>query len=268
MKFMKNSLGGFSIIELLVGIAIGLIIVATATIMYAGILKSQKEITASARLNQEIGAAMAVMSNEIRRAGFRMCDSLSYDCKVSLVDELEIPFMLVKYAYGEVIKISDGGQCIEYRYNANNYDNTDVVGEHLGFRLKNGVIEMAEATGDVVCGNDNNWVSLTDPGVMHVSALSFTTTGSKCLNMEEARNWYWVAGDDETKLACDLTPPVSCTPLGVTPCGATLVENGDNIFGTHQIVIELNANLSRDPTVAKHMETSVKVENPWIGKAP
>jgi len=268
MRSRGCKIAGFSIIELLVGIAIGLIIVVTATIMYTDILKSQKDITDSARLNQELGAVMTIMSNEIRRAGFRMCDASIYDCKIN-PENVEIPFMPGKYAYADVIKIGDGGKCIEYRYNANR-DVSDDNAEQMGFRLKNEKIEMAKAAANVVCGSDTNWVPLTDPEVIKVTSLNFKTTGSKCRNMEESKNWYWVVGDGATGLACDITSPITCTPLttGVASCGTPLLETDDYIFGMHQIVIELNANLSRDPTVAKHMETSVKVENPWAGTVP
>ena len=258
MRAIKNKTAGFTLIEMLVGIVIGMIVVAAASVMMVTVLKSQKDITASARLNQESGAAMAVMSNEIRRAGFNVCD----ENNATLTCEDFDPYLL-----GEDIKIV-GGTCIEYRYNADVDDDSVDPEEQRGFRLNDNIIEMAGTTGAVTCGNDANWVGLTNPTVIKITALSFSSAGSKCRNMTEDKERYWIVGADSIGVACDpATTPVVCTDLG-GGCSPPLAESGDDLFGVHQIQITLKAELTKDSSVLKKFESSVKVANPWIGKIP
>jgi type II secretory pathway component PulJ len=257
-----------------------MIVVAAASIMMVSVLKSQKDVTASARLNQELGAVMAVMSNEIRRAGFRVCDE--NDPLLTCKDTDGNP--LVSYALGEDITIGQNttaGDCILYRYNADVDDNPDDPEEYRGFRLNGNIIEMADSTGDVTCGSNDNWVPLTDPTVMKVSAISgftfFSTEGSKCRNM--TKSIYWTVGDDEAELACaadtdldnrgciDLNDPaeVATCIIGATTVNPVWVnDTKDTLFGVNQIRINLRAELTRDPAVSKNLKTSVKVANPWI----
>jgi len=276
MRSIDNKTSGFSLMEMMVSIVIGMIIVAAASTMLVNILKAQKDISSSARLNQELGTAMAVMSNEIRRAGFSVCDDNTYTCK----DAGGSP--LVSYGLGEDIKIdkySDDGDCILYRYNENINDNPDDLGEHRGFRLNGDTIQMAEPAGNVTCSN-GTWLNLTDPKVFKVTALSFSTTGSKCRNM--TKKIYWTVGDGATGIACEAdTSPVTCTDIsGGTLCETdTKVPSGSDwvndvptvsgyplytLFGVNQIRINLQATLTRDSTVSKNLQTSVKVANPWI----
>lgn len=300
MRAIENKTAGFSLMEALISIVIGMVIVAAASTMLVNILKAQKDITTSARLNQELGTVMAVMTNEIRRAGFSVCKD---DCSS------------VTYDLGEDIKISDDGKCIEYRYNAdmdNDDDNGDGVDDDLnerrGFRLNGDFIQMAGSAGDVKCddpANSTKWDNLTNSDLIKITALSFTTTGSKCRNMNlpdpnppipsnpKIVALYWVVEEVavgvQTGLACDngagptspgaTTPVEFCTvtvdPTNPTTCvsdSAKTVDDyvtiGDQLFDTRQIIITLNARLTRDSTVSKTLVTAVKVENPWIGKVP
>ena len=325
MRDMEKKSTGFTLIEMLVGIVIGMIVVAAASVMMVSVLKSQKDITASARLNQELGAAMVVMSNEIRRAGFSVCDMKKMHdatpplaCPDNAVED-EVPY--ITYALGDDLKVgdvdgggNDDGDCILYRYNADvdryGHDATDTdaevdyLSEHRGFRFVVsggvGVIQIAQSdkTKDVKCDEDDRWVPFTNPRVIDITGLSFSTTGSKCRNMTlpdpqpspEIVAQYWIveedpdSGETQTGLACDngagstspgATTPVNyCTvtvdPTDPTTCvsgqtvDTSIVNTGDKLFGTRQIIITLNARLTRDQTVSKILTTSVKVANPQI----
>ena len=297
MRAIKNKTAGFTLIEMLVGIVIGMIVVAAASVMMVSVLKSQKDITASARLNQELGAAMAVMSNEIRRAGFSVCDVDNFDCLPD-ADGNEVSFIRA-YELGEDISIGQNttaGDCILYRYNADVDENGSVAGddyfsEHRGFRLVVtdgiGVIQIADnddAT-NVACNVDARWITLTNPDVINITALSFSTAGSKCRNM--TKNMYWTVGDGATGLACaagtvldgdcvDLNDPVVAGLCDTSP--ATVKPNSEwvnddpsvsdyplyTLFGVNQIKINLRAELTRDSGASKSLQTSMKVANPWI----
>jgi hypothetical protein len=228
---------------------------------------------------------MAVMSNEIRRAGFSVCDEKTYTCK----DTDGKP--LVSYALGEDIKVdkySVDGDCILYRYNANVDDDPDDPEEYRGFRLNGDIIQMAGPAGNVTCNSDANWVDLTDPDVMKVSEIQgfkfFSTEGSKCRNM--TKNIYWAVGVGATGLACapgtgldsggciDLNDPANAyagCDTTVTTVDTDWVNDPsdpdypmDTQFSVNQIRINLRAELTKDLAVSKSLHTSVKVANPWI----
>ena len=266
MRDMEKKSTGFTLIEMLVGIVIGMIIVAAASVMMVTVLKSQKDITASARLNQELGAAMAVMSNEIRRAGFRICDVdvNTCDCNGDLVKEPYTPYNTTACTPElKDIEIDGSGNCIFYRYNGNLK-----IGEQRGFRFISDRIQMvvlgASPSCDDAVTSTTNWNDLTDPNVINITTLSFTTTNSKCRNLY--KNWYSVFSNaDETGMPCVVTTAVDCTDPSGGTCDS---DTGDQLFGTRLVTIELQATLTKDSSVSKKLISSVKVASPWIGKAP
>lgn len=61
---------GLTLTGLMVGLAVGSIVLTAALSTYLMISESASDTLADARLNQELSAALAIMSNDIRRAGF------------------------------------------------------------------------------------------------------------------------------------------------------------------------------------------------------
>ena len=62
--------GGFSIVELLISVLLGLLVIAGVLSLFGNTIRSNRDVLASARLNQELSAAMNVMVDELRRAGY------------------------------------------------------------------------------------------------------------------------------------------------------------------------------------------------------
>ena len=63
------SQGGMSIVELMVGVAIGLIIVAAASLLMAGQLVENRRLITEAQVQQDLRATADLISRDIRRAG-------------------------------------------------------------------------------------------------------------------------------------------------------------------------------------------------------
>jgi prepilin peptidase dependent protein B len=61
---------GFTIAELLIGMAVGLLVLLAVTSVYITTLKTSALTLASSRLNQEMSAIINIMANDIRRAGY------------------------------------------------------------------------------------------------------------------------------------------------------------------------------------------------------
>ena len=62
---------GFSLVEMLIALAVGLVVVSGVIGIYVSTLKSNSDNLNMLRLNQELRAAMDMMVRDIRRAGFR-----------------------------------------------------------------------------------------------------------------------------------------------------------------------------------------------------
>lgn len=61
---------GVTLIGLMIGVAVGILVLATTLALYLMIAKGARENIQQARLNQELRAALEVMQQDIRRAGY------------------------------------------------------------------------------------------------------------------------------------------------------------------------------------------------------
>ena len=68
---------GFSLVELMIAMVIGLIVATIALLMYVAIIKANSTSIQSARLTQALQASLDVMERDIRRAGYLAPSSAS-----------------------------------------------------------------------------------------------------------------------------------------------------------------------------------------------
>jgi type II secretory pathway component PulJ len=61
--------GGLSIVELMVGVAVGLMVAAAASLLMSGQLVENRRLVTETQLQQDLRAATDIMSRELRRAG-------------------------------------------------------------------------------------------------------------------------------------------------------------------------------------------------------
>ena len=66
----RRAMAGVSLVELMVGIAIGLIIVAGGLALLANFTGENRRLLLETRLNQDLRAAMDVVTRDLRRAGY------------------------------------------------------------------------------------------------------------------------------------------------------------------------------------------------------
>ncbi len=69
VKFRRGS-AGFSLVELMVGIAVGLVVLVGLSSVYVNSVRGGRTTTAANQLNQEMRALMDIMVNDLRRAGY------------------------------------------------------------------------------------------------------------------------------------------------------------------------------------------------------
>jgi prepilin peptidase dependent protein B len=61
---------GFTLVELMVGLAVGLIVIGGSLAMFLSTLQSSNHTLKMSKLNQDLTAVMQLMVNEVRRAGY------------------------------------------------------------------------------------------------------------------------------------------------------------------------------------------------------
>lgn len=153
---------GISLIEILVSLAAGLIVVTAVVGVMVSSNKTNVDSLRMTRLNQELRAAMSLMTRDIRRDMYQgdWAARVGVDPNAGPKDNVgNFPRIQVPQA-----------DCILYGYDADN-DATRDANEHYGFR-RNGDAVQRGTTVDAC--NAGNWEAITDPQTVTITALTFT----------------------------------------------------------------------------------------------
>jgi prepilin peptidase dependent protein B len=262
-KMKKQS--GYSLIEILIAFLIGLIIVAAIITLYANTIRGSSDTLRSARLNHDLDSAMALMVNDIRRAGYWGGAIAGSD-----TDSRDNPFTNMENLPPKIranIQIH-GGSCILYTYDANGSgkntleDLTDDVdsNEYYGFKLEGTNIRMRKsgattAADGCLSSDPNEWETMNiDSGnsrseKVEIDSLTFdfddAGAPSKCKNVTTE------AVPNFENASCD-----AITALALNP--------GDTVVETRQVTITLSGHMTGEADVNKTLTSSVKVRNDRI----
>lgn len=154
---------GLSIVELMVGVAVGLIVVAAATLMVAAQLADNRRLLLETQVQQDLRATADIISRDLRRTGFWWDAHLGTSTGGSAAG-------IVANPYGALAPSDDGESEDNVSYVYANprlaEDGAVTNDEQLGFRLNNGAIETQ-------LGADN-WQALTDSGVLRITQFTVT----------------------------------------------------------------------------------------------
>ena len=166
---------GISIVELMVGLTVGLIVVTGAMALFVTNTVNSRRMLTETRLNQDLRAVADVITRDVRRAGYwgnailgtkavgvSTAAATNPYAKVTTVANTSI-----EYAYSK--PTANAGTWVENEDDLLNY-NTEV----FGFRLHDSAVQMktkgsADGTGDV-------WANLTDPGAVTINQFTLTPT--------------------------------------------------------------------------------------------
>lgn len=222
---------GFTLIELMIALVLGLIVVSATIGIYITTVKGSTDTINSARLNHDLESIMLLMVNDIRRAGYWGGAKVGVDSSTN-------PFTI-----GAANIQTTAAGCVLYSYDADS-DRTPDNGEYYGFRLQSGAISIrssdtAETTTDCT---GSGWSTFTVPENVNVTKLTFTPA-YKCLNVSTALSYN-------------------------SPC-ATVATDGNLVTGqkateSRQLNIVLEGELVNDPNVKKTLKGTVKVRNDRI----
>lgn len=169
---------GFTLAELTVALAVGLVVLAGATSALVTSNNNNLDNLRLIRLNQELRSLVGIMAADIRRAGYN-------GGAIALVGAgatTPSPFETVTIG-----TMSIAGDCILYSYDdSSNGAGTNSNGildgnEYYGFRLNGNTVQRLSASTPGTC-TSGSWQALSDPNDTVVTTLNFTLTDNQICN--------------------------------------------------------------------------------------
>lgn len=180
---MRHAQQGVTLMEMLVGMVVGLIAVVGMVLVMANTLGTGNQTIQMTRVTQEMRAGMQIISRELRRANYHADFLACYDnvnCRSTLGIDSKV----------KEIGITDNGNsdCFWFWYDRpQSGTQTAITAETVAaFRRDTnasgiGSLQMTTTTTSAPnCGNDSGWVDITDPDVIDV--LSFNVSDANSFN--------------------------------------------------------------------------------------
>lgn len=155
---------GFTLLELLVALTISAIIMAATISSLVMSVQGSRKTTDFSRLDSQLKLVISAMTLDIQRAGYWG----------NAGSKATNPFM----AAGVNIAVNASNDCILLSYDRNAdgllpIESAVSDDERYGYRWVTNVIQYRPATAAFNC-TSANWVNLTDPNVIQVTAFSVT----------------------------------------------------------------------------------------------
>jgi prepilin-type N-terminal cleavage/methylation domain-containing protein len=218
---------GVTLVELMVGLVVGLIVILGAMAMYLGASKSGRETVRVNRFNQDLRAVMDIITSDLRRVGYSGVPGSG-----TLFTEAATDMRI----YGA------NRECILFSYDTTwrNPANPGVTAgtDFGGFRLNNGVVQaLRTQIADTTTACDQlEWEDLTDAKAVKVTKLQFDFGGSSCLTANpktynpSASSSYasWTTTYDSDaptdKSGCDPLAPGAAASAAAIPAGSAIAE--------------------------------------------
>ena len=152
---------GISMVELLVGLAVGLFIAAAGVTLMAGNLRENRALMLESRLMQDLRTAADIITRDLRRAGY-WAGAVAAVRAAPGASAVTNPYLAVAPSAAASDSVS-----FAFSRDASENHNLD-SNEQFGFRLRRGVIEMQLGSG--------NWQALTDLNTLFVAEFTVTPT--------------------------------------------------------------------------------------------
>lgn len=262
LRHTKQS--GMTFVEVLVGMAIGVIVIGGAITIYTSSVRGGNEMLLAGKLNQEVGALMHVMMNDIRRAGY-WADMITGVADENPFNQAGATTLVVRDDMTSNALQGPRGQgsCLTYAYDATylpgNIAGTIENADLFGFRLNGTMVQMRQ-TGTVdgadcvggTCSSCANgiWLDVTDPDIIEITQLTFDLSNSQCLNSSEPND-----EDDNADGTIDEAAEQDCY-VTIPPVGS-----GEVTMETIEVTITINARLASDPQTQVWATNSTRARN-------
>ena len=157
---MERPQRGFTLVALLVGLALGLIVVAAGALMLTQHLREHRALLLEARLQQDLHTVADLVAGDLRRAGHWG------DAAAGMWSPLLAQRVNPYAALAPSVAASDATSFAYSRDAVENHllDNN----ERFGFRLRHHAVEIELGGG--------NWQALTDASLLEITAFTITPT--------------------------------------------------------------------------------------------
>jgi prepilin peptidase dependent protein B len=168
---------GLSIIELLIGAAIGMVVISGAAMLTAKNLYGSRLMLAEARLNEDLRNAADLLTRDLRRASY-----WGNAVKGTIAEGATSKTKLNPYTAAS----APNSQELSYSFSREVSLDDDVEGdmERFGFRLYDNAVQMRD---------DGNWTDITDKASVRVTKFSITPT-ERTINLGQYCATVCVAG--------------------------------------------------------------------------
>jgi prepilin peptidase dependent protein B len=215
---------GLSIVELMIGTAIGLFVVGGALKLFVDLFDNNRRQLVEVRLNQDLRAAADIIARDLRRSGYWAGAGTG----VSGTPQLN-PF-------ANTTETVLGANSVTYAYDRDNDGVLTGASERAGFQLTGNVIEMRVG---------NAWQPLTDPNTVQITNFSIQNS----------------ATGERTVSRADFCRCVSST--GPTRCDPAVVAAGANApqVVMRWVDILIQGRATGDNTMTRQITESVRLRN-------
>lgn len=216
---------GLSLVELMVGIAVSMFVVAAAALLVSSQLSANRRLLLETQLQQDLRATADIITRELRRGSYWASSNEG------------VPTPAGGAIVGNPMRaLAVNSAEVHYKYRRGSGL------EAFGFRLDgDGVIRACQSDGSEVGGQCNSgWQDLTDTNTVEVRSISLSSTRAGL----RART----ANDDTLVLPC----PNLCAD-GTTACWPTV--------GVREVTLTLTGRSRNDSAVERTLTSSVRVRN-------
>lgn len=154
---------GLSLVELMVGVAVGLFVVAGATMLVANQLGDNRRLLLETQIQQDLRAAADIVARDLRRSGY-------WGAAQTGVWYAGSPGVTAN-PYTNLAPAVSGSAAssVAFNYSRGVENNTIDAAEQSGFQLSNGVIQMRVG---------GNWQPLTDDRTLRITNFQATMTAN------------------------------------------------------------------------------------------
>ena len=258
----KQTNQGFSIVELMVAMLIGLIIISAVMSIYVSTIKNSRDLLSSASLSQELTAVMSIVVKDIRRSGYWSgvtSTQHSQNNPFYVLQEITPETVPPGYRMPYAVQISSDQTCISLAYDADDDTGADVQKNDLfAFRLKNNSIQtlqrvkLSNFKKNACANNAGSWMNITDSGLISISDLHISTIDSQCFNINTSQQW-------NTTTKSHLFP---CLSLN------NRYSSGDRLVETRLINLTIKAHLTSDEQTKKQLSQKIRLRNNILVSIP
>jgi prepilin peptidase dependent protein B len=222
MTARYQKMSGFTLIELMISIAIPLIVVLAITSLTVRSLDSANNLARTTRLEQEMRGILQVMTRDLKRAGYRSTDDLADS--IGHGSSYDTSFQT--FATEDMDGVT---RCITYSYDRNDDGSrtTSSPKEVFGFRYAdNQVKELKDGSKGCADNDPGDWETVSDDAQLLITDLRFIVTPT----VETIADTAGLLGND-----------------------ATITQR--------QVLISISGRLSDDSSVVRTLHESVKLRN-------